>query len=77
MCCKMCRGCIEGGRQAAGIILMDAPMIGTVEDLIEAADDCKEWNSLANSICLVVRKQRKHNKDGIDISMVYQWRLDS
>ena len=63
---KRCKGCIEGSRRVAGTILMDAraPSFGTVEDLVEAAEDRRGWNALANSMCPVVRKQRKHNKGG-------------
>ena len=40
-------------RQDAGAILMDAPMFGTIEDLIETVEDRREWNALANSMCPV------------------------
>ena len=68
---KMCKGCIEGSRRVAGTILMGAPRFGTIEDLIGAAEDRRECNAsaLANSICPVVRKQRKHNKGSTDIAV--------
>ena len=50
------------------VILMDAPSFGTVEDLVEAAEDRRGWNALANSMCPVVRKQRKHSKGSMDIA---------
>ena len=69
---KMCRGCIKGTRSAAGTVLMDAPEFKTVEGLMAAAEDKLEdkleWirNSLTNSLCAKVRKERK-NKTGIDV----------
>jgi hypothetical protein len=63
---KMCKGCIKGGRTAGGTVLMDAPEFKTVEGLMAAAEDKLEWNSLTNSLCPKVRKERK-NKTGIDV----------
>ena len=63
---KMCKGCIKGDRTAGGTVLMDAPEFKTVEGLMAAAEDKLEWNSLTNSLCPKVRKERK-NKTGIDV----------
>ena len=63
---KMCRGCIKGSRTAAGTVLMDAPEFKSVEELMAAAEDKLEWNSLTNSLCPKVRNERK-NKTGIDV----------
>ena len=46
---------------------MDAPKFHSVGGLIEAAEDRATWNSLTNSMCPVVRKQRKKNQSSIDI----------
>ena len=63
---RICRGCIDGSRQADGTVLMDAPKFCSVEGLVEAAEDRATWNSLTNSMCPVVRKQRKNNRGSID-----------
>ena len=63
---KMCRGCIKDSRTAAGTVLMDAPEFKSVEELMAAAEDMLEWNSLTKSLCPKVRKERK-NKTGIDV----------
>ena len=62
----VCRGCIKGSRTAAGTVLMDAPEFKSVEGLMAAAEHKLEWNSLTNSLCPKVRKERK-DKTGIDV----------
>ena len=59
-------GCIKGSRTTAGTVLMDASEFKSTEELMAAAEDKLEWNSLTNSLCPKVRKGRK-NKTGIDV----------
>ena len=42
------------------------PDFKSVEEVITAAEDKPEWNSITNSLCPKLRKERK-NKTGIDV----------
>ena len=52
--------CIEGNRQAAGTIVMDAPPHSSIEDLVEIAENKELWNSLVNVLHPNIRKKRKN-----------------
>ena len=61
---RLVQQCVEGERERAGTVLMDAPAHSSVEELLELAEDKQLWNGMCNALCpgTTRRKKSKTNR---------------